>query len=120
MSYTLTHAFDGDILVITFHGRSTAGNARAIVDDYLRIISETSSKKVLTDIRDIEGRVSFGSLYFIMGNLPKERRRVVSNAIVDIEKHRRFDEFLETTSATAGVYLRMFYDYDEALKWLRE
>lgn len=120
MSYTLTHAFDGDILVITFHGHATAANARAIVDDYLRIISETSSKKVITDIRNLEGRVSFGSLYFIMRNLPQNQQRVFRNAIVDVEKHREFDEFMETTSANVGVCLQLFFDYEEALKWLRE
>jgi len=120
MEYNLTSEFEGDILVIAFYGRATDKNTHQIVNDYLKIISETKSKKVLSDIRHLEGRISFGSLYFTMGNLPKNRRRDFQNAVVDFEKNRRFDEFLETTAATAGVYLQLFHDYDEALKWLRE
>ncbi|MBN1498162.1 MAG: hypothetical protein JXA07_15420 [Spirochaetes bacterium] len=120
MEYTVASEFNGDILVVAIHGRATEKNTHLIVNDYLKIISETKSKKVLSDIRHVEGRISFGSLYFTMGNLPKNRRRDFHNAVVDLEKNRRFDEFLETTAATAGVYLQLFYDYDEALKWLRE
>lgn len=120
MDYSLTSALQDDILIITFHGRAANTNVSAMVDDYLKIISESLAQKVLTDIRNVEGRASFGSLYITLESLPQNQRRVFRNAIVDVEKDREFGEFMETTSANAGVHLRLFFDYEEALKWLRE
>jgi hypothetical protein len=43
----------------------------------------------------------------------------IKTAVVDLKEDWGFAEFLETTAANAGVHLKHFFDYEEALSWLR-
>jgi hypothetical protein len=120
MDYSITEKLEGDILILTTQGRLTKKNAHAIMGDVMKMLAETPTGKLLYDIRQLEGRLSLGSTYLLMGDLPSQRPRNIKVAIVVSETYRKHDEFFETTAANAGVYFRLFYDYDEALKWLKE
>jgi hypothetical protein len=120
MDYSITQKLEGDILILATHGRLTKKNARAMMGDVMKMLTETPTSKMLYDIRQLEGRLSFGSTYFLLGDLPSQRPRNIKVAIVVTETYRKHDEFFRTTAANAGVFFRLFYDYDEALKWLEE
>ena len=120
MNYQVTGSTDGDVLVVAFTGRLTEKNAQAMTKRYFEIVLKSGQKKVLADIRALNGRLSSGSTYFLVRNLPVVPvPQGIKTAVVDLKEDQGFAEFLETTAANAGVHLKHFFDYEEALSWLR-
>ncbi len=118
--FDITSSLDGDVLIVTFTGRSTIENAHAMTKRYFEIVLGTGTKKVLADIRLLKERLSVGETYFLVRDLPvKPTPMDIKTAVVETKERLRFGEFLETTSANAGVHLRCFVDREEALSWLR-
>jgi hypothetical protein len=77
-------------------------------------------KKVLADIRLLNGRLSEAETYFLVRDLPvKPTPLDIKTAVLDIEERREYAQFLETTSANAGVHFKYFVDREKALSWLR-
>ena len=117
--FDLKSALQGDVLLITFTGASNDANAVAMTRRYFEIVLEASPSKVLADVRPLRGRLSSARTFFLVRNLPVERvPQGIKTAIVETPGNREFASFLETTAANAGVNLRCFLDYDEALAWL--
>jgi hypothetical protein len=120
MDFDITSSQDGDVLIVTFSGQSTVENAHAMTKRYFEIVLASGTKKVLADIRPLKGRVSAGETYFLVRDLPVKPTPVgIKTAVVETKERRGYGEFLETTAANAGVYLRCFVDREEALSWLR-
>ena len=119
MDWDVTSAMDGDVLVVTSLGRTTEENVYAIARRFLDILSEAKRALVLIDNRQLESRLSLVSTFFLVRDLPGRPISVMRLAIVDREENRAFAEFHETTSANAGQPLTYFFDYHEALQWLR-
>jgi hypothetical protein len=110
----------GDILVLTFTGRSTPQNAAAMTRRYFELLLASGRKKVLADIRPLQGRLSAGQTYFLVRDLPvKPVPADIQTAVVEAGGNREYAAFLEATAANAGVALKSFLDYDEAIAWLR-
>jgi len=110
---------DGDILTVTFTGKSTPANAAAMTRRYFELVIASEKRKVLIDIRRLEGRLSGAETYFLVRDLPvKPVPEGIKTAIVEATENREYADFLETTAANAGVYFRSFVDYDQALSWL--
>jgi hypothetical protein len=120
MDYQVTASTVGDVVVVAFSGQVTEKNAPAMTKKYFDLVLESGQKKVLADIRALKGRLSSGSTYFLVRNLPVSPvPEGIKTAVVDLKEDRGFAEFLETTAANAGVHLKHFFDYEEALSWLR-
>jgi hypothetical protein len=120
MDFDITGSADGDVLIVTFTGESTENNAQAMTKRYFEIVLRSGSKKVLADIRLLKGRLSAGKTYFLVRDLPvKPTPAGIKTAILEKKESRAYANFLETTSANAGVHLRSFVDREEAISWLR-
>ena len=120
MDFEITSSLDGDILVVTFAGQSTAENVQAMTARYFDIALGSGLRKILADIRLLNGRLSAGEIYFLVRDLPvKPIPPGIKTALLEAKERRDFANFLETTSANAGVPLKCFFDRGEAVAWLR-
>jgi hypothetical protein len=120
MNFEITASPDQDILIVTFTGRSTKDNARAMTKRYFEILRESDPRKVLADIRSLEGRLSPGDTYFLVRDLPVNPLPAgIRTAVLEAKDKLEYADFLETTSVNAGVALRCFVDRAEAISWLR-
>jgi len=120
MDFDITSSLDGDTLIVSFTGRSTAENAHAMTKRYFEIVLGSGLKKVLADIRLLKGRLTLAETYGLVRDLPiKPTPADVKTAILETEERHEYARFLETTSANAGVRFRCFSDRAEALSWLR-
>lgn len=120
MDFDITSSSDGDLLVVTFTGRSTEKNAQAMTKRYFEIVLGSGLKKILVDIRLLKGRLSSGETYFLVRNLPvRPIPGGIKTAVLETKERRGYANFLETTSENAGVRFRCFVDREDALSWLR-
>ena len=120
MDFDIAGSLDGDILVVTFTGQSTASNAQAMTKRYFEVVLGSGTRKVLADIRLLEGRLNEGETYFLVRDLPvKPMPKGIRTAILEAGARRDFAQFLETTAANAGVQFKCFFDRGEAITWLR-
>jgi hypothetical protein len=120
MDFDITGSPDGDLLLVTFSGRSTPDNAQAMVKRYFELVLGSGAKKILVDIRSLDGRLTAGETYFLVRDLPvKPIPQGIRTALLESEERHDFANFLETTAANAGVQLRCFFDRDAAVSWLR-
>jgi len=118
--FDLAARTEGDILVITFSGRSTARNSRAMVARYFDIALASGKRKVLADIRQLQGRLSAGETFMLVHDLPLGGAVAgLATAILESEAQREYGDFLETVLVNAGARVRCVPDRDEALSWLR-
>jgi len=100
-------------------GSSNDANSQAMTQRYFELVLGSGCKKVLADVRGLNGRLSGAGTYFLVRNLPVGRVPTgIRTAIVETPENREYAAFLETTAANAGVYFRCFVDYGEALAWL--
>ena len=119
MDFDITSSLDGDVLIVTFTGQSTAKNAHAMIERYFQIVLGSGTKKVLADIRPLTGRLSVVDTYRLVRDLPvKPAPAEIKTAVLDTKEGRGYATFLETTSVNAGVRIRCFVDRQEALTWL--
>jgi hypothetical protein len=117
--FYITGAPLGDILIVSFAGRSTDRNAQAMTRRYFELVLASGMKKVLADIRSLQGRLSASKTYFLVRDLPVNPIPAdIKTAIVESAEQREFAQYLETTAANAGVYFRCFLGYETALAWL--
>ena len=120
MDFEITNLQEGDILVVTFTGRSTPENGKAMTKRYFDVVLGSGSKKVLVDIRSLNGRLSEGKTYFLVRDLPvKPVPTDIRTAILEAEEWRDYAGFLETTAGNAGVPFKCFFDRAQAVAWLR-
>ena len=117
--FDLASSLDGDVLIVTFIGQSTAANAQAMTRRYFEIVLHSGKKKVLADIRQLKGRLSVGETYLLVRELPMSSVPVdISTAILETEEQRAYADFLETTANNASMHVKCSVDRDEALAWL--
>ena len=118
--FSITAAPRGDILIVTFTGRSTDANSKAMTRRYFELVLASGSKKMLVDIRPLQGRLSAAKTYFLVRDLPvKPVPAGIKTAVVESAEQRDFAQYLETTAANAGVYFRCFLACEAALAWLQ-
>ena len=119
MDFDITSSLDGDVLIVFLTGRSTRDNAHAMTERYFDIVLGSGMKKVLVDIRLLQGRLSTTETYRLVRDLPvKPIPGDIKTAILEAEENADYARFLETTSANAGVRFMCFSDRKEALSWL--
>jgi hypothetical protein len=119
MGFDITSTLDKDVLIVTFTGQSTEENSHEMTKRYFEVVLRSGARKVLADIRGLTGRLSEIDTYRLVRALPvKPIPAHIKTAILETQGRRGYANFLETTSANAGVHLRCFADREEALSWL--
>jgi len=119
MDFELSSSLDGDVLVVTFGGRLSENNVVAMVKHYFDLVRAERPKKVLTDVRALEGQVSSSRVYFLVRDLPQPVPKAVQTAFLDRPERADEAQYLESTAHNAGVELKAFVDRNAALAWLR-
>lgn len=118
--FDLASRIDGDMVVVTFSGRSTERNSRAMTARYFEIVLASGKRKVLADIRQLEGRLSAGETFMLVHELPLGRSAAgLATAILETEAQRAYADFLETVLVNAGATVRCTVDHAAAVAWLR-
>jgi hypothetical protein len=119
MDFDIKSTAQDDILLVTCGGLLTEGNVHAFIERYFEIALGSGLKKILIDLRPLDGRLSFGSTYFVIRELPAPVPSDTHTAFVERKEFRSNGEFLEAALSNIGIASRSFLDYDEALNWLR-
>lgn len=119
MDFDITTSVDNDILFVVFRGKVTELNARAVVERYFEQTRPFAQTKFLVDARELEGRLSLGRTYFLIRDLPERVPPDRKTAFVENVKYRDMAEFLEVALKNVGINLQHFFDFEEALDWLR-
>ncbi len=122
MAYNLKFDVEGDILRVTATGQRTFENVLTMAQEIRAACVEKDRKKVLIDVRDLEGRLSEMGEYLVPAeHFPKIRDRsvITTCAIVDRGEDRDRDKFFENVAVNRGFNLQIFSDPDAAVAWLR-
>jgi hypothetical protein len=123
MSHDLTIEEKGDVLCVTATGTRSMETVLAISKDILAACAEKGVKKVLIDVRKLEGRLHPMDAYKITAeHFPKMRDLsvITQNAIVDLEGFEHSYRFFENVAVNRGFNLRIFSGPDQAMAWLKE
>jgi hypothetical protein len=80
----------------------------------------TKNKRLLVDIRGVEGGFSFLDKYYLVGKLGLPASYLVKVATVNTQEKIDPRRFGELVAHNRGLNLRAFTDYETAEKWLLE
>ena len=122
MSYSLSNEKKDDILWVTATGTRNLETILAMSKDIQVACVENKVKKVLIDVRGLEGRLNMTNQYRLVANeFPKMRNRsvITHNAIVDLKEFKDSYKFLELVAHNRGYLLRIFSDPEQAITWLK-
>ncbi len=118
MTRLVSH-FKEDILIVTIAGTFEASDSNNALRHYLDTVQSESVHKVLLDTRRLSGRKSIAGTYILAQDIPQANAGRMT-AIVEKEENRRYAELYKAIFDSAGYKgLGVFYDYHEALDWLR-
>ena len=123
MSYKLTIEKKEDILWVTATGTRTVQTILAMSKDILAACIEKKVKKVLIDVRAMEGHLSVLEAFDISDiHFPKMRNpnEITHNAIVDLKEYKESYRFFETVAINRGFRLRIFLEPGLAKDWLKK
>jgi hypothetical protein len=117
--YRLMSAVADDLLTVEFTGQCDAGNAEPLARDYLNIVKNSGQRRVLADIRGLQGRLPSSGTFLLVRSLPRDPAFAgISTAILDAGEDRGYLQFLENTTVNAGFNVRCFTDAGAARAWL--
>ena len=118
MSYKINYKVSGGFLNVNITGTGGNKNLAKMSSDVNDIVSEYGVNKILINITGLNNKLGiFESLDHIEKYPPEMRDR--SYAIVDKIDNRNQNSFFENAAVNRGFNIFFFYDYDEAVKWLK-
>jgi len=121
VSYKIDIISDGQIILLTYDGRSVFEDARDANLEIIRLGEEKGIKKFLHDCRKLKSELTIGQIY----DLPKLyddlgiSRQYKVAIIIDPQDERKDDYyFLEDASVNRGYQVRICYTIEDGKKWL--
>ncbi len=123
MSYNLTFEEKENYLWVTASGVRSLENTLSITKDVFAACAKHKTRKVLIDVRALEGRLATGSSFSIPAqHFPKLRNRniVTQAAIIDLQEFEHSYQFFENAAVKQEFKLRIFSNPDKALFWLKK
>ena len=123
MPYDLTIQKKDDVLWISATGTRSFETVLSMSKDVLAACAQEKVKKVLLDVRNLEGRLNTMDAYDIANtHFPQIRdRNVITHiAIVDLKEFENRYMFFENVAVNRGFMLRIFPGVDEAVAWLQK
>ena len=117
MTYKITQWANDEILEINISGQATKSNAALIADEVWKIVLSQKLKRILVDVRKLEGRIGLAETVFLVDQYPSISMGYVTAAL-DKTENEHFYKFHETVSLNRGFIIRYFNDPVEARKWL--
>jgi hypothetical protein len=125
MSHTITYNSEAHIVEIKVQGDLLLNEAKEILSETTQAIKEQNCFLTLTDMCEVTNTLSIVEIYklpeLLSGTLASSEINVhrLRRAIVvakDLENYK----FFETVTINRGQYAKLFFDIDEAKKWLLE
>jgi len=107
-------------LGVTFIGAGDVEEAGRQFEIIIEHCKRTKNKKLLVDIRGVEGGFSLLDKYYLVGRLWLPASYLVKVATVNTEEKIDPQRFGELVAHNRGLNLRAFTDYETAEKWLLE
>jgi len=123
MTYSLDFETRDNILWVTATGTRSIKAVLEISKEVMDASKEQGIKKVLVDIRPLEGRLSTSSSFLVPAHFfPKIRDpKILSQvALLDLEDFEYSNQFFENAAVKRGLNLKFFSDELSALTWLRK
>ncbi|MBA1145866.1 hypothetical protein H0Z60_02225 [Ectothiorhodospiraceae bacterium WFHF3C12] len=119
--YSLSLSEDGRLVICRVLQPVTVELAVAFAQDMDRLAAESGADRFLTDARGAPNvsRPAQNYNYAHVDMAAMGLRRCVRAAIL-ADPWDRSHEFVETTCQNAGYNMRVFYNEDEAMDWLRD
>ena len=120
--YNITFKQNDDVLCAETRGKRTFKVVISIAKEIIEACKKYGTKRVLVDVRNLEGRLSTINAYNIPADYfedfrdPEVLRKV---AIIDLEEFSEQYKFFETVAVNRGYNLNIFSDVTKALEWLR-
>ena len=123
MAYKLTSEKIGDVLHVNLTGTRTRESIMAISKVIMKECVQHGTKKVLADVRAMDGHLKAISSYEIPNSFfptIKDRSVLLKSAVVDLKESEHYFRYFESVVVNGGYTLRFFSDVDEAKKWLQD
>ncbi|MDD4857301.1 MAG: hypothetical protein PHD74_04250 [Candidatus Krumholzibacteria bacterium] len=117
MDFNVSTSLDGDILVLVLSGDGSERNLKAISEQIVEVAAKSRAKKLLIDVRELQGRVGMAYIYSLVGETPLEAQALKS-AIIDLKENESSYSFYELVAVSRGFHIRFFNDIPEAKLWL--
>jgi len=127
MDFVIEHDKDRQMLIVTAAGKWELEKDNEMIQQIMKAVQESGSKKVLVDIRELHFDLPMIHLYERAQGLRNQRLNSKSTsrkvALVYTAWTRKIDEdliFFETAARNRNLPYRVFKDLEEAQKWLYE
>ena len=108
-----------DYVLATYIGEFSLGGAKKIVDQIFQFIPANSYRSVLLDCRQLTGPLSVMDRFWLAIHGQKLIGRVTRIALVRPAFRADADRFAETAAVNRGINMRLFSDFDEAVRWAK-
>jgi hypothetical protein len=121
MDYKLAIETKNDVLWVKATGTRSRETVLDMSGDVLEACVKERVKKVLIDVRELQGRLLPKDSYDIAAkHFPKIRdpNVITQAALVDLEEFRDQYRFFENVAVNRGFNLRIFPNVEDALQWL--
>ncbi|MGE4293012.1 MAG: hypothetical protein AB7E32_12485 [Desulfovibrio sp.] len=119
MSFDLRDYIENDVLVFELSGDLSRIEINTEMLNTTRpLMRSINLRLVLFDFRNVERRMSVGDAFYFVRDMP-----AVENffrcALLESCSQQEFSKFYEATARNAGHHIRIFFDRDKAMEWLR-
>lgn len=118
-TYQIDVSWNGQLLEMTISGEATKDNGDAIALDVIRLVVQHKPDLLFIDVRKVKGRLGIIDTYFHVRDYPRPPHPVTRAAILELPENKDYYVFHETTARNAGMNVRYFVDFDEAMAWLQ-
>jgi|GEM_PF-85758 len=116
--YKIFSTENNGILEIAATGKLTKSSGNEIVNKFSDIVKEKKIRKVLVDMRALDGRLGITETYAIVRTYRLHMYKSIF-AYVDVPENAEYQNYHEITAASAGIMMKWFTDIDAARAWLK-
>ncbi|MGD0280455.1 MAG: hypothetical protein ABSC11_14305 [Smithella sp.] len=117
-TYHLSTFLNGEILRVVVTGEISKDNIKELANEVYDIVKLTNARKLLCDIREMQGRLGFTDVYLFLTNVPSLFFDIYT-AFVDIPENAKLQPFRQFVARNTGLPAQWYTDADDAVFWLQ-
>lgn len=118
MSENLTISDQGEYMLTEFFGSFSVEEGKRCIDAMTAAARDNKRPKALLDCRRMSGDLSVGARFDVAEYAVTTRGTISRIALVNRPEVVLSDNFLENVAINRGVNLKVFTDFDAAVRWL--
>lgn len=115
-----TIADKGSFLLVEFSGQFSTQAGKQCVDAMVEACVKLGRSKVLLDCRRIQGELPIFARFEVTEYGASKRQHLRQLALVSRPEVALPDNFVENVAVNRGMNMRVFTDFDQALRWITE